>query len=528
MSSDGAGLTLTQRSGRAVGFRLGGNMASILLGLGLGIILARILPPAEFGVFGVGLGIVTVADIIGSAGMFQALIQRKDLRPEDETTGFLLQLTGSLVLGGILVLSGPYLAAFFKMPGLAPLIQLQAAVLVLHAVNLVPATRLNRRLAFDRLALMDIAGRVAGGIVAIVLALQGHGALALTAGSLSTAATRTALGWTFAWGGIPFHFSFASARALLGFGTGILFIRICNDFSHRVDVFIIGRRLGAGVVGLYQRAYQLMTIPLFQFTNAINQVLFPAMSKVQSDDERFRKGYLGSVGLSSMVAFPLLTLLWTCGDVLIPFLYGPRWEGTVPLLVALSFVGYLRVVNNPNGLVTQSRARVMAEAWRQAAFSAATALFVLVGSFWGIQGAVAGVGAATFVYLFAMTRLALRIADVPLRSWLGALRTTLFSTALMALVVLAVKEMLKRFLPDFLLLAALTLVGFLIFLAAVAVFMSVNEREILRSVGKVLPRRFSWIVRLVVADPPGKENHAEKALEEPADPQALSSKGQNA
>ena len=79
--------TLTERTGRAVGFRIGGNIALVFLGLGLGVILARILPPHEFGVFTVGLGIVTVADIISSAGMFQALVQRKDLRPEDEATG---------------------------------------------------------------------------------------------------------------------------------------------------------------------------------------------------------------------------------------------------------------------------------------------------------------------------------------------------------------------------------------------------------------------------------------------------------
>src|SRR4030042_5401710 len=95
--------SLTGRTGRAVGFRLGGNFVAVGLGMALGVILARILPPSEFGVFGVGLAVVTVADIISSAGMFQALVQRKDLRPEDESTGFALQLTGASILGTLLV-----------------------------------------------------------------------------------------------------------------------------------------------------------------------------------------------------------------------------------------------------------------------------------------------------------------------------------------------------------------------------------------------------------------------------------------
>ncbi|RPI25721.1 MAG: lipopolysaccharide biosynthesis protein [Acidobacteria bacterium] len=490
--------SLTEKTGRAVGYRLGGNVALVLQGLALGVILARILPPHEFGVFAVGLGIITVADIISNAGMFQALVQRKDLRPEDETTGFVLQLSFALVLGTCLVLLGPYFARFFKMPGLGLLIQLQSAVLVIKAFSLIPNTRLMRGLAFDRVAFMDVVSRLLGGLVAIALGLRGLGALALTGGALTTAVVSTGLGWYFASGAIPLKLSRESARALTGYGTGVLASRIFNDLARRVDVFIIGRRLGPEIVGFYNRAYQLITIPLFQFTNAINQVLFPAMAKVQNDDERFRRGFLGSVSLSTMVAFPMLTLLWTCGDVLIPFLYGPRWSGAVPLLTLLSFAGYLRVINNPNGLVTQARARVGAEAWRQAGFTFMIGVFVLLGTIWGITGAVIGVGVSTSLYLFFMTRLALSIAAIPMADWLRALKSTVLGTVAMSVAILAAKDLLVPWLPSFALLATLSLLGCAVYLLAVRFLLSPVEREILERVGTVLPVRLSWLPRLVL------------------------------
>jgi len=490
--------TLTERTGRAVGFRIGGNIALVFLGLGLGVITARILPPHEFGVFALGLGIVTVADIISSAGMFQALVQKKDLRPEDETTGFVLQMSFALSLGTVLVLLGPVFARFFKMPELGPLVQLQSLVIIIKAIALIPSTRLMRGLAFDRLAFIEVMARLVGGVLAIVLALQGQGALALSGGALATAVIQALISWAFASGAIPLRFSRESARSLLGFGAGMVFIRIFNDLARRVDVFIIGQRLGAEVLGFYNRAYQLVTIPLFQFTNAINQVLFPAMAKVQNDDERFRRGFLGSVALSTMVSFPMLTLLWTTGDVLIPFLYGPQWSGAVPLLTLLSFVGYLRIISNPNGLVTQARARVGAEAWRQAAFTGMIGIFVLMGTLWGITGAVIGVGVATGVYLLFMTRLALGIAGIGIGDWVRALKTTVLSTVVMSVVVIATKNSLPHAVAPFLLLAILATVGAVAYLLAIRVLLSREEKDIVTKVGNALPARLSWLPPLVL------------------------------
>jgi len=253
---------LTFRAGRAVGFRLGGNLASVLLGIGLGVILARILPPREFGIFGVGWGIVAMAEIVGSCGMLQALVQRKTLGAEDEATAGILQLSGALLLGGGLVVAGPTLERLFGMPGLGPLIQVQSVVLVVNGLGLVPTSRLTRRLAFGRLTAIDTGTRVLGGVVSILSALHGVGAIALAIGSVTTGVSRSCLTWIFAPGRTPLKFSLDSAKNLLGYGTGILLIRIFNDFAHRVDVLILGQRLGAEVVPASVPACEESLVPV--------------------------------------------------------------------------------------------------------------------------------------------------------------------------------------------------------------------------------------------------------------------------
>jgi PST family polysaccharide transporter len=460
----------------------------------LGVILARLLLPKEFGVYGVALGIVTMAEIFGSGGMLQALVQRKTLTPEDEAAGAALQLGVMLLLGGGLVWMGPVVEEFFQMPGLGLVLQLQSVLLLLQALKLIPASRLRRRLAFERLAIIDVSTQILGGIISIILAIQGYGVLALVIGAIIAGACHTGLMWASAPGSIPLRFRMQSVRALLGYGIGVLLIRICNDFARRVDVLIIGHRLGAELVGLYQRSFQLVSLPLYQFTNTVNQVLLPAMAQVQDEDRRFQRGYLGAVTVSGMMAFPVLTLMWTTGDILIPLLYGPQWSEAVPVLTALTFVGYLRVINNPNGLVTQARARVMAEAVRQAAFAVLTAILVFLGTCFGIQGVILGIGLASLLFLVLMTRLALAVSKTKFIWWLNALHPTLISSTAMGVVVLGLKTILARHMSTLPLLVTISCGGFSVYCLSLRGLLTGEQRRIMERVITMFPSRLQGVL----------------------------------
>jgi O-antigen/teichoic acid export membrane protein len=218
------------------------------------------------------------------------------------------------------------------------------------------------------------------------------------------------------------------------------------------------------------------------------------MVSVQDEGHRFQRGYLGSVGLSGIMAFPLLTLLWTTADVLIPLLYGPKWAAAVPILISLSMVGYLAVASNPNGLVMKATGWVMAEAACQATFLGLTVLFVFLGTQFGIQGAVGGVGLATLIFLIIMTRLALSISGVTPAQWLRALRTPVLSSAAMAVAVLGLKAALTHMLPAALLCVTIILGGIVAYLLALRFFLVPEERQVLERVLMAFPMYLRGIV----------------------------------
>jgi teichuronic acid exporter len=358
-------LNLTQRTARAIGFRFLGSILDTSLSVTLAIVLARILSPREFGLFSLTLSINAIAEVVGSCGMLRALIQRKNLTPEHEAAATIYKFTSVLIISILIYFAAPSTENIFGLVGLATIMRLQIGALLLHSIALLPESRLNRRLAFDRLTVVHAGAKAVGGLIAILLALNEFGASALAFGSLASALVSTSLLWFCAPGSIPLRFRFDDLRVLMSYGSGILFINIANILTQRLDILIIGRQVGSEAIGLYQRANQLMLLPLTQVTGSIHRVLFPALTSVQSEQERFQRGYLGVVRLSALLAFPLVTGLYITAEVLIPFVYGPKWVGTVPILQVLAIAGIFRILLNTNGLVIQARGRAMAEGVQQ-------------------------------------------------------------------------------------------------------------------------------------------------------------------
>ena len=491
--------SLTHRAGRAVGFRLSSSLVNVLFGLGVGVILARLLSPEEFGMFAVAIGIVSLVEIVSSGGMLEALVQRKTVIPEDEFTATVLQLAWALILGAGLVLAGPVIEKFFGFTGLCALIQLQAVALLTTALSLIPTSRLMRTLSFDRLAVIEVLTRVIEGTVSITLALHGHGVLALAVANITAEACRTGICWALAAGRISLLFRMHSAKTLLVYGTGVICNRTCIAIGRRADILIVGHRLGPDVVGVYQRAYQLVTLPLWRFTNAANEALFPAMAKIQDEDQRFRQGFLGTVGLTSIVTFPFLTLLWASADLLIPLLYGPKWNGTVPILMSLGFVGYIRSVNSANGTVAKARGRVMIEAMYQAITMILLVVFVFLGSYLGIQAVVIGVGMASLLSLFFMTRLALSVSGVSFLQWLGALRTTLVSSAAMGFIMVGLKAILIGHMPALFLLLTISFFGVVTYMICLGQFITTREFKLLERILPLLPLSLRNLLLLCIS-----------------------------
>lgn len=493
-----AGITLTQRTARALSFRLIGSALDVSLSVALGIVLARILPPEEFGLFGVAVSIVAIAEMLGSCGMLRALVQRKDLSPEHESAALIFQFSAALLLSAMLFFSALFLTTWFRMPGLAIILQIQPVVLLFHAVALLPEARLTRRLAFDRLTIIQASTRALGGGMAIFAAMHGMGALALVIGSIITAAIRTVLFWICAPGSVPLRLEWRHFGPLFKFGSAVSITNITNLLAQRLDVLIIARLVGSGGVGLYQRAIQLALLPLAQMTGPVNKVLFPAMSSVQDEPQRFRRGYLATVRFSTLVAFPVLTVMWATADFLVPFVYGPMWHDAVPILQVVCVAGFFRMLTNSQALVAQARGRAGAEAARQFAWLLLVAVFGVIGSRSGVFGVAVGVCFATVIFFISMTQLALPIAGVRLSDLWKAMRAGVLGCIFMGASILLLKSVLDSSLPALVLLIVVSCVGLCVYVALIRLSLSSDDAKFAVLLSRVLPPPVGSLLRSIL------------------------------
>jgi PST family polysaccharide transporter len=183
------------------------------------------------------------------------------------------------------------------------------------------------------------------------------------------------------------------------------------------------------------------------------------------------------------------------------------WRGAVPILSSLAIVGFLRIANNPNGLVTQARAQVMAEAMRQTAFMVSIALFVFIGTFFGVQGVVVGIGLASLVFLVMMTRLALRVSGVSFKQWLSALRSAIIGSTAMGATALGVKFLLFGRLPVVPLLAIVVCGAVLAYLVSLRLCLTMDERHILEALLTILPTPLKKLLEFFLGSARGSQTH---------------------
>jgi O-antigen/teichoic acid export membrane protein len=317
-------------------------------------------------------------------------------------------------------------------------------------------------------------------------------------GSVITAIIRMGLLWICAPRFLTLSFKWSYFRPLFGFGSAVSITNIISLLAQRLDVLIIGRLVGSAGVGLYQRALQLALLPLGQITGPVNKVLFPAMSSVQDEPERFRRGYLSTVRGSTLVTFPILTILWGTGDIIIPFVYGPMWEEVVPILQVACVSAIFRVLTNSQGLVAQAQGRAKAEAVRQFVWLLLVALFGVVGSRAGVFGVVIGVTLATFVFFISMTQLALPLSRVPVLDWLKAIRAGALGCTIMGLSIVLAKSILIGRSPVIMTLFVLGFGGLAVYVGVIRLCLSVEDAKLAEVVSRMLPSRIGILLRSIL------------------------------
>lgn len=466
-----------------------GRAAAELSLLGSMVVLARLIPPAEFGPYAVAVVAQELVLGVQSQGIGNALVQRPAAGREHRQAGFALVLIGAVALALVVLAASRLVAAPVFGAPTATLVALTAPYSIVLGLGIVPTATLRRRLAFRRLAVIDIAGtalRVGG---SIALAASGWGAKSLVLGTLAGAVVATVAAWLSAPPPLP-RLRRGPARDLLGFGAPASLAAISWTCFRNCDYAIVGARLGTLQAGLYFRAYQLAVEYQKKVSDLMTTVAFPVLARSSNAaDLAALRGQV--VRLLTMVLFPLLTLLAIVAPELIPWLLGNPWRATVVPTQILALGGAATLVIDTTGVALAAGGRSRAMLGFGVAHFAVYAAAVWV---------VAGHGIAAVATAAAVVHTAFMLAGYALmlsRSSFGVLRelaadvapATVASLALAALAVPSSIALSAAATPVLAQMAVVGTGGLAAYLLALRLAFPVAWRELTACARRLLPSR---------------------------------------
>jgi PST family polysaccharide transporter len=406
---------LTGRTTQAAKWRLATSVAGACAQFGTGVVLARLLRPADFGLMALALIVQGIAQGFGDLGVAGALVQRKHITARHVRAGFTFSVILGLTLAAVIAMAAPLAARVMAEPRITPLLRWLALSLAIQGPGVVGGALLRRDLDYKRRFLINTFSYLAGyACVTIVLADLGYGVWSLVWGGLAQALLYT-IG-ILASTRVDPHPLLARSELydLLNYGVGMSLGTWVNYLARNGDNFVIGRYIGAESLGLYNRAYSFMNLPFTQVASVMSSVLFPALSQLQHEPARLQRAYLMTTRLTAAVSAPAMGTMAIAAPHLIVSVYGAQWKGTVvPLQIFCAF-GYFRALYHIGGIVAQSAGRVYAELRNQVIYAVLVIVAALIGIFVSIAAVATGVGLAIFIMFLITGRLAL---DATNTSW---------------------------------------------------------------------------------------------------------------
>jgi PST family polysaccharide transporter len=349
-------------------------------------VLGRLLSPADFGLVATSAPIISFITMIQGLGLTQAIIQRQTITNGQINALFWMSAAVSVALASGLIASAPALADFFREPRLAGVICAGAALIVVSAVGGQPVALLTRNLRFKTLAMLDVLGVTLGGILSMAIAWWTRSYWALMAPAACVAVVNLA-GAAFAARWRPGRPVWdAATRQMIGFGAGLSTFNFLNFFARNADNLMIAKVHGASALGLYDRAYKLMLLPLTQATWPLSRVLTPVLSRFQDDPERYRRTYSTAVGYLMVAVQPGVLCAVVFAHASVTLLLGDNWSGAAPIFAWLGIAGLHQTFTSTTGWLFISQGRTRDFAIVGAVYSVSTIASFAVGLPWGPLG----------------------------------------------------------------------------------------------------------------------------------------------
>jgi PST family polysaccharide transporter len=357
------------------------------------IILARLLTPVDIGLAGMALLVIGFLNIFKDFGTSAAIIQRKQTTEGLLSSLFWFNLFLGAVLSCLMFVSSHLLSQIFNDLRLLPIFRVLSIIFVTNSFGVVIQALLERKLAFNIIARIEVISAIISSVIGIGMAFSGFGVWSLVFQSLSASVVSSFLLFIVGGWKPSAMFAFSDVASVFGYSANLTGFNIFNYFVRNADNFLIGKFLGASALGYYSLAYRIMLYPLQNLTAIISRVMFPVFSKISEDDDYFKKMYLRMSSFIAICTFPLMMGIMVLSDKLIVSIFGAQWAETSNILFFLAPIGLLQSVDATTGIIFQSKGKT---SWMFIWGIISGAIFVSAFSI-GLKWGTVGVAASYFI-----------------------------------------------------------------------------------------------------------------------------------
>ena len=372
------------------------SAADAFLGQGVtflvGIVLARLLSPEEYGLIGIVTIFTTVLLGFIDCGFSNSLIRKPEVTDVDYNTMFIVNMVMSIAMCMLLYVIAPSIAVFFDRPPLVALVRIMGLLLILQALSIVQNTILSRSIDFKTKTKASLISAVSSGILGIAIALLGFGVWSLVAQQLSRQLIYSVCLWSFSTWWPKLKFSIESFKYMWGFGWKLLVSGLLDRVWAELYQIVVGKFYNPATLGQYTRSKEYASLFSRNLTSIVQRVSYPVISQVQDDKERMVSAYRKIIKTTMFVTAVAMISMGAVAEPFIFCLIGPQWQQAASFLplICVSMSLYPLHAINLNMLQVMGRTDIFLyiEIIKKIIAIIPIGLGIFVGIYWMLVGSI--------------------------------------------------------------------------------------------------------------------------------------------
>lgn len=333
------------------------NAVNLGVQLIVGISLARLLSPKEFGLVGMVAVFVAIAVTFVDSGFSQALIRKEKCSEAEYSTAFYFNIVAGVALYSVLFLVSDPISRFYDQPELVDIVRVLSITVVIESLAVTQRTILTREINFKLQTKISAAASSISGGTGIILAVLGYGVWSLVWWTVLQRAIVSGLLWRWNRWTPSRVFDYGCFREMFGFGSKLLASGLLNTFFQNMYYLVIGKYFSAAELGYYTKADQFNALPSQNLDKVIQRVSYPVLAQIQSDDVRLKNAYRRLIKDTMFLSFVMMLGIAAIAKPLIISLIGAKWSKSIPFLQLLCFTGMLYPLHSLNLNVLKVKGR---------------------------------------------------------------------------------------------------------------------------------------------------------------------------